>query len=191
MNFEQMSEALQQSIIKAVELCKEKNHPMIDTIHMLKVLFEQDTLDGLFKRLNIDKKLALRMIDEDLRNVVSSSGGEPRFSNELIQSFEKAIEHNYAIELDVQLTKDNELVVFHDDNLERLTGDTRDVKDVEYKELKSLKLENTQETIPTLKEVIGTLSKMTGRDLSKEQEEKIINAVVNDKVPKNLDEYYK
>jgi len=90
MNFEQMSEALQQSIIKAVELCKEKNHPMIDTIHMLKVLFEQDTLDGLFKRLNIDKKLALRMIDEDLRNVVSSSGGEPRFSNEVIQSFEKA-----------------------------------------------------------------------------------------------------
>ncbi len=43
----------------------------------------------------------------------------------------------------------------------------------------------------TLKEVIGTLSKMTGREVSKEQEEKIINAVVNDKVPKNLDEYYK
>ena len=43
----------------------------------------------------------------------------------------------------------------------------------------------------TLKEVLGTLSKMTGREVSKEQEEKIINAVVNDKVPKNLDEYYK
>jgi len=43
----------------------------------------------------------------------------------------------------------------------------------------------------TLKEVIGTLSQMTGREVSKEQEEKIINAVVNDKVPKNLDEYYK
>lgn len=42
----------------------------------------------------------------------------------------------------------------------------------------------------TLKEVIGTLSKMTGREVSKEQEEKIIDAVVNDKVPKNLDEYY-
>lgn len=42
----------------------------------------------------------------------------------------------------------------------------------------------------TLKEVIGTLSEMTGRPVSKEQEEKIINAVVNDKVPKNLDKYY-
>ena len=43
----------------------------------------------------------------------------------------------------------------------------------------------------TLKEVIGTLSKMTGREVTKEQEEKIIDAVVNDRVPKNLDEYYK
>lgn len=42
----------------------------------------------------------------------------------------------------------------------------------------------------TLKEVIGTLSQMTGRTVSKEQEEKIIDAVVNDKVPKNLDQYY-
>ena len=42
----------------------------------------------------------------------------------------------------------------------------------------------------TLKEVISTLSKMTGREVSKEQEEKIINAVVNDKVPKDLDKYY-
>ena len=39
----------------------------------------------------------------------------------------------------------------------------------------------------TLKEVIGTLSQMTGRTVSKEQEEKIINAVVNDKVPNNND----
>ena len=42
----------------------------------------------------------------------------------------------------------------------------------------------------TLKEVISTLSQMTGRTVSKEQEEKIINAVVNDKVPKDLDKYY-
>ena len=39
----------------------------------------------------------------------------------------------------------------------------------------------------TLREVIHTLSQMTGRDVSKEQEDKIINAVVNDKVPKDID----
>lgn len=42
----------------------------------------------------------------------------------------------------------------------------------------------------TLKEVINTLAKMTGKNVTKEQEEKIINAVMNDKVPKNLDKYY-
>jgi len=42
----------------------------------------------------------------------------------------------------------------------------------------------------TLKEVISTLSEMTGRPVSKEQEEKIINAVVNDKIPKNIDKFY-
>ncbi|MBQ3421635.1 MAG: glycerophosphodiester phosphodiesterase [Romboutsia sp.] len=71
-----------------------------------------------------------------------------------IESFKKAIEYNYAIELDVQLTKDKELIVLHDSNLSRVTGDNRDVRDVTYDELKDLKLENTDETIPTLKEVL-------------------------------------
>lgn len=39
----------------------------------------------------------------------------------------------------------------------------------------------------TLREVIRELGKMTGKEVSKEKEEKIISAVVNDKVPKNID----
>lgn len=39
----------------------------------------------------------------------------------------------------------------------------------------------------TLREVIKELSEMTGKEVSKEQEDKIINAVVNDKIPDNLD----
>ena len=41
----------------------------------------------------------------------------------------------------------------------------------------------------TLKEVIGTLSEITGKQVTKEQEEKIINTVINDGVPNNLDKY--
>jgi len=40
-----------------------------------------------------------------------------------------------------------------------------------------------------LKEVISDISKMTGREVSKEKEQKIIDAIINDKVPKNLDKY--
>ncbi len=39
----------------------------------------------------------------------------------------------------------------------------------------------------TLREVIKELGNITGKEISKEKEEKIINAVVNDKVPKNID----
>ena len=42
----------------------------------------------------------------------------------------------------------------------------------------------------TLKEVITTLSQMTGKKVSKEQEDKIINTVLNDQVPTNIDKYY-
>lgn len=38
-----------------------------------------------------------------------------------------------------------------------------------------------------LREVIKELSQMTGRTVSKEQEDKIISAVVNDRVPKDID----
>lgn len=39
----------------------------------------------------------------------------------------------------------------------------------------------------TLREVIEELSKMTGREVSKEKQDKIIEAVINDQVPKDID----
>lgn len=42
----------------------------------------------------------------------------------------------------------------------------------------------------TLKEVIHTLSNITGKKVTKEQEEKIINTVMNDNVPNNIDKFY-
>ena len=42
----------------------------------------------------------------------------------------------------------------------------------------------------TLREVISTLSLMTGKKVSKEQEDKIINTIVSDKVPKNIDKMF-
>ena len=71
-----------------------------------------------------------------------------------LSAFENALKNNYAIELDVQFTKDKEVVVFHDENLKRMTNDTRNIEDVNYDELKSLRLGNTNEIIPTLEEVL-------------------------------------
>ena len=41
----------------------------------------------------------------------------------------------------------------------------------------------------TLKEVINDLAKMTGREVSKEKEQKIIETILNDKVPKDIDKF--
>ncbi|MBQ2408342.1 MAG: stage VI sporulation protein F [Bacilli bacterium] len=39
----------------------------------------------------------------------------------------------------------------------------------------------------TLREVIRELSNVTGKEVSEEKENKIIKAVINDEVPKNID----
>lgn len=41
----------------------------------------------------------------------------------------------------------------------------------------------------TLKEIIQELSYLTGREVSSEKEEKIINMIINDKVPKDIEKY--
>ncbi len=40
-----------------------------------------------------------------------------------------------------------------------------------------------------LREVIHELSTMVGKDITKEQEDKIVGTIVNDKVPKNIDKF--
>ena len=46
-------------------------------------------------------------------------------------AFKKAIDMKWDIELDVQLTKDNVLVVFHDEDLKRMTGISKKICDVD------------------------------------------------------------
>ena len=72
-----------------------------------------------------------------------------------IPAFKRALKLNYPIELDVNITKDNVLVVFHDNNLLRMTGVNKNINDVTYKEIKELSLLNTKEKIPTLSEVLN------------------------------------
>lgn len=71
-----------------------------------------------------------------------------------ISSFRKAIDKNLPIEFDIQLTKDNKLVIFHDDNLKRMTNKDKFIKECTYEEIKDLKLKNTDEKIPLLKDVL-------------------------------------
>lgn len=74
-----------------------------------------------------------------------------------IESFKQAIQNNYAIEIDIHLTKDGELVVFHDDDFKRMCGVDKGPEDLTLKEIKQLRLANTEFTVPTLKECLDAI----------------------------------
>ncbi len=69
-------------------------------------------------------------------------------------AFKKAVDANYGIELDVQLTKDKELVVFHDFTLKRVCGVEGKIADYTYEQLQSFSLCKSQEKIPKFSEVL-------------------------------------
>ena len=69
-------------------------------------------------------------------------------------AFAKAADCGYGIELDVQLTKDGQVVVFHDFNLLRVCREARMLKDCTYEQLQGYPLENTAQTIPLFSEVL-------------------------------------
>lgn len=66
----------------------------------------------------------------------------------------RAIELGYSIEIDLQLTKDKKLIVFHDFTLDRLTNFSGLVRDKTLSELSQIKLKNTNECIPSLEDFL-------------------------------------
>ena len=69
-------------------------------------------------------------------------------------AFKKALEKDIAIEFDVHLLKDNKIVVFHDNNLKRMTGIDKKINELSYDEIKDIKLANSDEKIPLLEDVL-------------------------------------
>ena len=68
-----------------------------------------------------------------------------------LESFDLAIRNNFLIELDVVLSKDNEVMVFHDLDLYRLTGIKKLIKDCNENELRDIKLLKTDSVISSIK----------------------------------------
>ena len=81
-----------------------------------------------------------------------------RIPENSMTAFHAAIQHGYGIELDLHLTRDGQLIVFHDDTLERLCGRPGRVEDLTYDELKSLCLLGTDERIPLFSEVLAAVN---------------------------------
>jgi glycerophosphoryl diester phosphodiesterase len=68
-----------------------------------------------------------------------------------------AVEAGYAIEIDLQLSKDGVAMVFHDEELDRLTDETGPVNARTAEELRRIRLKGTSDTIPSLAEVLDLI----------------------------------
>ena len=93
------------------------------------------------------------------RGLYDNQGGVPENS---LPAFRAASEKGYGVELDVQLSLDGQVVVFHDDTLDRITGIHGNVSDFSLSQLQQMKLLGTEETIPLFTDVLAVLRQGAG-----------------------------
>ena len=124
------------------------------------------------------KQKALSKINPIFLNGIAHRGlHNEKFTENGLKAFQNAIDHGVAFEFDIHLTKDNELVVCHDESLKRTTGKEGIIEDLTLKEIKdNYRLLDGGE-IPTLQEVF---------DLNKERVPMVIELKVFRKNYKEL-----
>lgn len=77
-----------------------------------------------------------------------------KYPENSLGAFQNAIKHNFAIELDVRLLKDNTPVIFHDTNVKRMCGVDKELRKMTMYDLEELRLKDSKYHIPTLNEVL-------------------------------------
>lgn len=88
--------------------------------------------------------------------ILGHRGYRSKYPENTILAYLKAIEYGGdGVELDVQLSSDNVLIIHHDDNFEKITGDKRKIREMTSKEIMEIKIEG--EPVPTLEEVFVKL----------------------------------
>lgn len=76
---------------------------------------------------------------------------ETRPENTLV-AYQNAIDNNFPIEMDVQMSKDGQLYCFHDDNLKRMTGVDSDIRELNAFDIDKIKVIGN--SIPTFSQFL-------------------------------------
>ncbi len=76
-----------------------------------------------------------------------------RIEENTLQAFQLAIEKGYGIELDIRLTVDGKIVVYHDHDLNRLNGKNVLIHEQTLQQLQSIPFLVSQQVIPSLEDV--------------------------------------
>lgn len=89
------------------------------------------------------------------RGIHDNNGPNPENS---IKAFKEAVRRGFGIELDVQLSKDEKVVVFHDFDLQRSSGNESKILELNFDELSDFDLFNSDEKIPLFEDVLKIIS---------------------------------
>ncbi len=91
MNVDQMSERLQNIIQQAIQLAVQHRHPEITSAHVLKAIVEDDTSDGLWFDLGIDKEEIMTIINRNLDSIaIVSNYQQPNINHDVNKAFVEA-----------------------------------------------------------------------------------------------------
>lgn len=94
--------------------------------------------------------------------VIAHRGCPDHFPENTVAAVRGAAPHVDWVEVDVQRCASGEVVVFHDDHLDRLTAASGRVRETSFAELAGLSIGNSDEGIPTLDAVLDALPAETG-----------------------------
>ncbi len=106
-------------------------------------------------RFNRRKKCKELLVSYAHRGLYDTTMGIPENS---ISAFKRAVESGFGIELDVQLSADNVIMVFHDATLLRMCGLDKKLSDLTAAELCEISLQETNCKIPTFDEVLEAVA---------------------------------
>lgn len=134
-----------------------------------------------------EKMEQLKSVRYAHRGLHGTVGGEEFAAENSMTAFKRAKEHGFGIELDVRVSKDGEVVVFHDETVDRVTGGEGRVSDLTLDELKALSLMGTEDTVPTLKEVLELIDGAV--PLLVEIKEKALDHTISEKTAEVLKGY--
>lgn len=92
----------------------------------------------------LERPIAHRGLHDARKGIIENTHG----------AFEAAVEGNYAIECDLQITADGEAVIFHDETLDRLTDTKGWVNQHTVRQLQNIKIANSKDRIQTLAQLL-------------------------------------
>jgi len=82
---------------------------------------------------------------------------DQEYPENTLAAFQRAVDAGYGIELDVRLTKDGQLVVAHDDGLQRICGEDVEIADLTYDELSGRRVLASSQAVPLFTQVLAVV----------------------------------